>query len=375
MAVGNHRFAQLIIDQQAIYENIKNAKQNLPDGDELFMTVKANGYGHGAIQVAHVAQRAGADGFCVSIIDEALELRRGGIAKAPILVLGIGDAIDVKVAADNNVSLTAASSDWLEKAAEVLELYPVTQKVKIHLALDTGMGRIGFQTAAELQAAIEVLEQHSDVMEWEGLFTHFATADDPDTEYFELQKKRFTEMMKVVKQRPKYVHIANSATSLWHDFSGSNMIRLGAAGYGLNPSGDAIPTTPYPLKPAMSFVSQLVYTKQIAAGSSVGYGATYAAKQAEWIGTIPVGYADGVPRRLQGFHVLIDGHECEIVGRVCMDQLMVRLPYKMDPGTKVVLMGESNDKKITAEDIAEYIDTIGYDVICGFSARLAHRYV
>ncbi len=144
----------------------------------------------------------------------------------------------------------------------------------------------------------------------------------------------------------------------------------------MNPSGDVIPTTPYPLKPAMSFVSQLVYTKQIAAGRSVGYGATYTAKQAEWIGTIPVGYADGVPRKLQGFHVLIDGHECEIVGRVCMDQMMVRLPYKMVPGgTKVVLMGESNDKKITAEDIAEYIDTIGYDVICGFSSRLAHRYV
>lgn len=291
--------------------------------------------------------------------------------------MGIGDAIDAKVAADNNISLTAASSDWLEKAAEVLELYPVTNKVKIHLALDTGMGRIGFQTAEELQEAIAVLEHHTNVMEWEGLFTHFATADDPNTEYFELQKSRFTEMMKVVKQRPKYVHIANSATSLWHDFSGSNMVRLGgAAGYGLNPSGDVIPTTPYPLKPAMSFVSQLVYTKQIAAGRSVGYGATYTAKQAEWIGTIPVGYADGVPRKLQGFHVLIDGHECEIVGRVCMDQMMVRLPYKMVPGgTKVVLMGESNDKKITAEDIAEYIDTIGYDVICGFSSRLAHRYV
>ncbi len=188
MAVGNHRFAQLVIDQQAIYENIKNAKHNLPAGDELFMTVKANGYGHGAVQVAQVAKRAGADGFCVSIIDEALELRRGGIAKSPILVLGIGDAIDAKVAADNNISLTAASSDWLEKAAEVLELYPVTNKVKIHLALDTGMGRIGFQTAEELQEAIAVLEHHTNVMEWEGLFTHFATADDPNTEYFELQK-------------------------------------------------------------------------------------------------------------------------------------------------------------------------------------------
>lgn len=374
MAVGNHRFAQLVIDQQALFNNISNAKKNLPDGDELFMTVKANGYGHGAVQVAQVAKRAGADGFCVSIIDEALELRRGGIAKAPILVLGIGDPIDVKVAVDNNISLTVASSDWLEQAAKVLELYPTEERVKIHLALDTGMGRIGFQTAAELQEAIETLEDHSDVMEWEGLFTHFATADSQDDQYFELQKHRFTEMMKVVPKRPKYVHIANSATSLWHDFSGSNMVRLGAAGYGQNPSTERT-STPYPLEPAMSFVSQLVYTKKIEAGRSVGYGATYTASESEWIGTIPVGYADGVPRKLQGFHVLIDGQECEIVGRICMDQLMVRLPYEMKPGTKVVFMGRSQDKEITAEDIAEYIGTIAYEVICGFSARLAHRYV
>lgn len=375
MAVGNHRFAQLVIDQQALYDNINNAKKHLPAGDELFMTVKANGYGHGAVQVAHVAQRAGADGFCVSIIDEALELRQGGICQSPILVLGIGDAIDVKVAADNNISLTAASVSWLEKAAAVLDLYPVDHRVKIHLALDTGMGRIGFQTADELAAAIKVLEAHSDVMEWEGIFTHFATADEKNTDYFELQRSRFDDMMRVVTKRPKYVHVANSATSLWHDLTGSNMIRLGIAGYGLNPSGNAITDLPYPLKPAMSFTSQLVFTKQVEAGRSIGYGATYTAQQDEWIGTIPVGYADGVPRSLQGYHVLIDGQECEIVGRVCMDQLMVRLPHEMEPGTRVVLMGRSGDKRITADDIAEYTGTISYEVVCGFSARLAHKYI
>ena len=139
--------------------------------------------------------------------------------------------------------------------------------------------------------------------------------------------------------------------------------------HGLNPSGNALAET-YPLEPAMRVVSALSVVKKIEAGAAVSYGATYHAGEAEWIGTVPMGYADGWQRRLQGFHVLVDGHVCEIVGRVCMDQFMIRLPHEYPAGTPVVLVGRSGDKTITLQDVAEYAHTIHYEIACGLTARV-----
>ncbi|UDM31923.1 alanine racemase [Lentilactobacillus laojiaonis] len=376
MTVGNHRPAQIVIDQKALYENISNAKKHLQPNTNLFMVVKADGYGHGAVQVARVAQQAGADGFCVSILDEALQLRQAGIVDVPILVLGIIDPLDAMVAAENQISVTVGSIEWLQRAEQVLSDLPNESPIlNIHFGLDTGMGRIGFQKPSELKDAINYLESNNNHFNFEGIFTHFSTADSSNTDYFEIQKQRFKEFMEVVDKKPKYVHVANSATSLWHQYGQTNIVRLGIAGYGLNPSGREIADLPYQLKPAMSFTSKLVYTKYVEKGRSIGYGATYETDEDQWIGTVPVGYADGYSRNMQGYYVLVDGQKCPVVGRVCMDQFMIRLPKKYDVNTPVTLMGTSGNETITADDIADHLGTISYEIICGFSVRLPRKYI
>lgn len=374
MTVGTLRNAQLVINQQAIFNNVKNAVQHTDDQTDLFIVLKANGYGHGAIQVARIAEKAGAKGFCVAILEEALELREAGFNE-PILVLGITDPTLAPLAAENHIALTISATDWLEEAAAAMAVDPRLPKLAIHVALDTGMGRIGFQTPAELTAGLETLQTHQDVFMFEGIFTHFATADSKDDAYFKKQYANFQELMAVVTHKPRYVHVANTATSLWHHVCGANMVRYGISTYGLNPSGREITKLPYDLHPALTFTAGLSYVKKIAKGKSVGYGATYTADEDQWIGTVPVGYADGFPRKMQGFSVLVDGQPCPIVGRVCMDQFMIRLPKSYAAGTTVTIIGKSGDRQVTVDDMADYIGTINYEVICEFGERLRRKYV
>jgi len=370
MNAGTHRPTIIEVDAQAIRENIHHEIKRLHQGNDLFAVIKANGYGHGLIEVAHFVVEAGATGFCVAILDEALELRSAGFSQ-PILILGIVEPQYAQLLADNKISVAVGSLTWLEEATKALQS---DQPLRVHLALDTGMGRIGFQDRDELKPAIDYLQAHSEQLLFEGIFTHFSTADELDDRYFKLQLSRFNEFMSVVPKRPRYVHVANSATSLWHQVCEGNMVRFGIALYGLNPSGEAIPS-PYVLKPAMAVSSELVFTKRLKKGRSVGYGATYTAQEDEWIGTVPIGYADGYPRNLQGFHVLVDGQFCEIVGRVCMDQLMIRLPREYAVGSKVVLVGKSGDQEIKMEEVAEAAHTISYEIVCGFSARIPRIYL
>ena len=374
MVVGVHRPTQLVIDRQALRHNIQSEVSRLKAGCELFMVVKANGYGHGAAQVARVAKEAGASGFCVAILDEALELRAAGFNE-PILVLGVTTPADAPLMAAQHISATVAATDWLEEAEHYLALRSAGEPLRVHLGLDTGMGRIGFRTPAELKTATDFIGDHAAALTFEGIFTHFSTADDPDDTYFKGQVAKWHELVDTLVQRPRYVHVSNSATSLWHDECNDNLVRFGAAGYGLNPSGRAIPQTPYQLEPAMSLTSELVYTKRLQAGQSVSYGATYTAQQDEWVGTVPIGYADGYERRLQGFHVLVDGHVCEIIGRVCMDQMMVRLPHDYPRGTHVTLVGRDGGEQISLQDVADYCDTIHYEVACGFTSRVPRHYI
>lgn len=374
MVVGVHRPTRLVIDRAALRHNIHAEVERLDKNCELFMVVKANGYGHGAIQVAQAAKDAGATGFCVAILDEALELRAAGFNE-PILILGVTSPADAPLMAAEDISATVAATDWLADAQAYLALEKdLTAPLHVHLALDTGMGRIGFRTVPELTTAIEYVDAHQESLDFEGIFTHFSTADSPDEHYFKQQVAKWHELTDHLPRRPRYVHVSNSATSLWHAECNDNMVRFGVSGYGLNPSGTAI-KPPYTLQPAMSLTSELVFTKQIAAGDSVGYGATYTAQQAEWVGTVPIGYADGYERRLQGFHVLVDGHACEIIGRVCMDQIMVRLPHDYSRGTTVTLVGQDHGAEITLQDVATYCETIHYEIACGFTNRLPRRYL
>ncbi|KAF0422907.1 alanine racemase [Pediococcus pentosaceus] len=367
MVVGIHRPSKLVINAEAIRNNVKNEISRLDGHSELFAVVKANGYGHGIVETAQFTKQAGATGFCVAILDEALALRDAGLTET-ILVLGITDVKYAKLAAENDISLTVGDQAWLDEATQILDQKPL----KVHLGIDTGMGRIGFQDGASFKKAADYLEQ-SQQFNFEGVFTHFATADEKDTTYFNLQVERFNHFISQLTRRPRYVHVSNTATSLWHAACNGNMIRFGVGIYGMNPSGKAL-ESPFDLQPAMSLESELSFSKLVQKGRSISYGATYTAKEDEWIGTIPIGYADGYERRLQGFHVLIDGQFCEIVGRICMDQMMVRLPKSYPVGTKVILAGKSGEKSITMTDIAEYAGTINYEITCGFTQRLPRIY-
>lgn len=370
MVVGLHRNAHVNVDLVAIKHNIAVELARMDEQQELFAVVKANAYGHGIVPVAKAARQAGATGFCVALIDEGLALREAGIAET-ILILGVTPAREATLMAKYDLSTAVGDLEFLIQAQK--KLAQAGAKLKVHLALDTGMGRIGFRDQAKLSQAIDFLHEHTAQFEFEGIFTHFATADAKDQEHYNYQVKKFNELMKVVTTRPRYVHVANSAAAMWHTDCGGNVVRYGITMYGLNPSGAEL-KLPETFKPALSLESELVAVKQLQPGDGVGYGKTYTASKPEWLGTVPLGYADGWLRRMQGYHVLVAGQPCEIVGRVCMDQFMVRLPHKLPLGTKVTLIGQDGEQKITAQDAAEYAQTINYEIVCALSERLPRYY-
>ena len=372
MVIGTHRPTQVLVDRLAIKANITAEKETLTDDTDIFAVIKADAYGHGLIKVAKTAKEAGVKGFCVAIIDEALAIREAGFSE-PILILGLTQSKYAPLLAENKISATVSELNWLEEASVLLKKEQ-SAPLAVHLALDTGMGRIGFREADPFKETINFLKGNKDVFNFEGIFTHFATADSPDDTYFKKQMAKFNKLMAVVVDRPRYVHVSNSATSLWHAACNGTLIRMGISMYGLNPSGGEV-ALPYELKPALGLTSELSFVKEIHTGDSVGYGITYQAQENEWVGTIPIGYADGVFRNLQGFKLLVDGQFCEIIGRVCMDQLMVRLPYKMPNGTKVTLIGKDGNEVITAQDVATYAGTIHYEVTCALSERVPRVYL
>ncbi|MGZ0084280.1 alanine racemase [Caldibacillus thermoamylovorans] len=360
-----HRDTWAEIDLDAIYDNVANLRRFLPTGTNIMAVVKANAYGHGDAEVANTALEAGASYLAVAFLDEALALRKKGLA-APILVLGASRPEDVSLAAEHRIALTVFRLDWLEKAAA---LYQGSAPVHFHLKMDTGMGRLGVKDERETKQMAALIERHPHFI-LEGVYTHFATADEINTDYFSYQYDRFLSMLEWLPFRPPLVHCANSAATLRFPDRAFNMVRFGISMYGLAPSPSIKPLLPYELKEAFSLHSRLVHVKKLQPGEKVSYGATYTAQAEEWIGTIPIGYADGWLRRLQHFHVLVDGKKAPIVGRVCMDQCMIRLPGPLPVGTKVTLIGRQGDEVISVDDVARHLDTINYEVPCLISYRV-----
>lgn len=360
-------WAEINLDH--IFENIKAMKQLLPEQTELFAVVKANAYGHGDEQVAKMALAAGASYLAVACLDEGLALRKKGIA-APILVIGASRADDVRIAASNQITLTVFQLEWLKKAQNILTNQ---DQLKIHLKFDTGMGRIGIRTKEELKSIEQYVKEDNRVLV-EGVFSHFATADEKNLDYFHEQYKKFIEMVSWLDKRPRYVHCSNSATALRFPEAAFNAIRYGISMYGLTPSLDIQDELPFQLKPAFSLYTRLVHVKKLHKGEKVSYGATYEASEDEWIGTLPIGYADGWIRKLSGQEVLVNGQRAPIVGRVCMDQCMIKLPYEISPGTLVTLIGTDGEEHISIEEIASKLETINYEVACMISYRIPRVY-
>ncbi|MBC1484018.1 alanine racemase [Listeria sp. FSL L7-1485] len=367
MVTGWHRPTWIEVDCAAIRENIQNEQKRLPENVAVWAVVKANAYGHGIIEVAKTAKEAGAKGFCVAILDEALALREAGFKDDFILVLGATRKEDVNLAARNDISLTIFREDWLAGVDPELPL-------KVHLKIDSGMGRLGIREAEEAARMEAEITQNTNLI-LEGVYTHFATADQLETSYFEQQLAKFHSILSGLKARPTYVHTANSAASLLQSQVGFDAIRFGISMYGLTPSIEVKTSLPFKLKPALALYTEIVHVKELSPGDSVSYGATYTATEKEWVATLPIGYADGLIRHYSGFQVLLAGKKVPIIGRVCMDQIIIKLPYKFQTGTKVTIIGTDQEKTVTADDAAEYLDTINYEVTCMLTERIPRKYI
>lgn len=357
------------VDLDCISENIASVKKLLPKDVDMIAVVKANAYGHGDIQVSKAALEAGASYLAVAFMDEAIALRNKGI-EAPILVLGASRATDVRIAASHHITLTVFQKEWIQEAkAHLTE----NDSLSVHLKLDTGMGRIGIRSKEELKWMEQTLREDKRFC-FEGIFTHFSTADEVDVTYFQKQLDIFQDMLSILSERPRYVHCSNSATALRFPHAYFNAVRLGIVLYGLTPSREIEPEIPFPLKEAFTLRSRLVHVKKLQKKEKVSYGATYETSDEEWIGTIPIGYADGWIRKLQGQEVIINGERVPIVGRICMDQCMVRLSSYVPTGTMVTLIGYGSNEVISVNEIAQKLDTINYEIPCMIASRVPRLY-
>ncbi|HSH25650.1 MAG TPA: alanine racemase [Massilibacterium sp.] len=360
------------IDLDAIKYNIQQVKKNLKKETHLFAVVKANAYGHGAKEVAQVALESGADYLAVALLDEAIELREHGI-DAPILILGPIRPADVKIAAKYDVTVTVFQAEWVKKASQFL----YNQSVNIHIKVDSGMGRIGIRSKQEAYELVAELKQHPE-FRVEGLFTHFATADAKDLTYFHHQVHTFKEMIRWFAEwqfNIPIVHISNSAATLRFPSLQYNGVRFGISMYGLSPSLEMKKELPFALKPALSLHTKITHIKRLKKGEKVSYGATYEAKEDEWIATVPIGYADGWIRKLSNSEVLVEGERVPIVGRICMDQMMIAVKKERPLDTVVTLIGQQGKEEITTDEVAKRLETINYEITCMISARVPRVFV
>ena len=364
------RPTKLKVNLDALLENY-NKSRDLNEQKVIIAVVKADSYGLGAKVIAKHLYENGVRYFATATLEEALELK-DVIFDSMVLVLGVTNPQNVKYAVENNVSLTCPSKAWLEECLS--EMKDVEGKLKIHVKIDTGMGRIGISDKEEIVKIDNLLS--SEKIDFEGIFSHYSNADGGDNNYDDHQTKKFDDSIKLFKNKPKYIHIGNSASTVKYSDRKDqyNMTRLGISLYGCYPSENIEKLDKIELDPVVSLVSKITHVKKISKGEKVGYGVSYEAKQDEYIATVPIGYADGILRRAQGFKIKVGTEDCEIVGRVCMDQLMVRCSENIKVGDDVLFFGENNGQKISVDDFATYQDTISYEILCCINKRVPRIY-
>lgn len=363
-------------DLRANYEAFR---RYLPAETKFMGCVKGNAYGHGAVEVTRELERLGADYVSVAFLDEALELRQAGIL-IPILVLGYTSPEGIAVAWENNVTVTLFTPEVLE-AIRQLPVDP-EHRLKVHIKIDSGMGRLGLLPADAPEFISEV--QSVAQAELEGMFTHFAKADEQDKSYTLEQHRRFMSVAETLREQNiqiPIIHTGNSATAIDSPYLSSNMVRVGISLYGLYPSTE-VNRQLVELRPVMTLKTQVVYVKSLPSDWGVSYGTRYFTDSDEYIATLPVGYADGYSRMLTGkAEVLIRGRRVPVVGTICMDQCMVSLKSfaeeaeQIKAGEEVVLIGRQADVMITADELALQLGTIHYEVICMLAHRVPRVYV
>ena len=359
------------INLSQIIENYRIYKNQLPPKTKIMAVVKADAYGHGDAEVAEVLQKEGVTDFAVATLDEAIKIRTSGI-NGQIFVLGYTPIAQAQNLVEYDITQAIVDAHHAE------ELTKISQNIKVVFALDTGMNRIGLD-ADEPDNCEKVIREYADKLQVQGIFTHLCVADTDTSEAISFtnnQIKKFEAVTeRVADLKFPYVHCLNSAGGLWNKCEKSVFARLGIILYGLKPS--YLNTLPQGIKPALSWFSVVSMVKNVHAGETLGYGRTFTAQTEMKVATVCVGYADGYNRLLSNkFYVLINGKRAPVLGRVCMDQLMVDVSdiSGVEMGTKVTLLGQNGNEIITADDMADAIGTIGYEIVCNISKRVERKY-
>ncbi len=372
----SHGRVTAYIHLDAVRFNMRSMKAGLAPETGMIAVIKADAYGHGAVPLARVlGQEAYVRGFAVAAVSEAKELRAAGIDR-PILILGYTFAQDYEWMAENGVRPAVFTMEMAEQFAAAARKAGVTAPV--HAAVDTGMSRIGFSDSEESVDRIAGIDQIPGIFV-EGIFTHFAKADEADKTSARLQYSRFSEFCGKLKKKiahPLLCHCANSAAIIDLPQMQMDLVRAGISIYGIYPSAE-VNRLRTPLRPVMELKSHVVSLREIEPGVSVSYGGTFTARSRTRIATIPVGYADGYPRSLSSRgQVLIRGKRADIVGRVCMDQLMVNVTG-MDVSVldEVTLLGRDKDEEITADELGALSGRFPYEFVCDISKRVPRVYI
>jgi alanine racemase len=370
------RPTRALINLGRLRQNIRNLKSLISGETSLMAVVKANAYGHGLLQIAKCSAESGAAWLGVALPEEGAELRENGIS-LPILVLG--DVSEEQCETVIKYNLTQAVPS-LKTARYLNSIAQHTgRKVGIHLKLDTGMGRIGFHNVDELRTAIKELHSMKGIF-IDGAFTHFAAADEIDPDYTIIQIKRLENMQQIIQDAGftlNWIHASNSAGLLMFPKAHYNLVRCGISLYGYYPSAHVEKHAKISLVPILQWETRIVYIKTLEAGSSVSYGRSFIASSTRKVATLPVGYADGYSRLLGNrASVLIRGKRAPVIGRVCMDQIMVDITHIPEAavGDKAVLLGEQGVEKITADELADLCGTISYEILTSISQRVPRIY-
>lgn len=363
------------VNLDCIAENIKNIRKNVKKETEIMAVVKADGYGHGMIEIAKTCIKNGANWLGVAIFEEALELRKNNIT-LPILILGNTFECAFEYIIKKNITQTVFSFNMAKKLSEVAT--KLKKNANIHIKIDTGMSRIGFFPNDEGISSILNINKLP-YIKITGVFTHFSQADAKDKSFTKEQFEKYNFVIERLKQNGLYKitkHVSNSGAILDLDELNLNMVRAGIIIYGLYPSDDV--RKKIQLLPAMKIKSKVSFLKEIEKDTGVSYCQTFLAKKKTKIATIPVGYADGYTRIMSNKgKVIINGKYANIVGNICMDQFMVDVTHIEDikEGDTVILLGQDKNLNISAEDLAKLQNTINYEIVCGVGKRVPRVYI
>ncbi len=363
------------VDLKAIRYNITEARKVIRPDTALMAIVKADGYGHGAIPVASAVDDL-VDAYGVAMIEEALSLRQSGIDK-PILILGYTgeDWFEELVRQDISQTVYNWEMAWtLNRAAA-----KAGGKARVHIKVDTGMGRLGFPPTQESAAVVQKIHQLPNI-EVEGLFTHFARADEETIEPAREPFRKYLSFREMLRQRgvcPSICHVSNSAAVMAFPEANLDMVRFGISLYGLYPSRQMTGKLPV-LKPAMQWKARISYVKTVEPGAEISYGGTFRAVRPTIVATVPVGYADGMKRCLSGCgRVLVRGQYAPILGRICMDQFMIDVADipEVEEGDYVTIFGRDGDRMIPVEEVADLAHSFNYEFVCSITSRVPRKYI